>query len=125
MLAFVVGLCNAMFSVANNRLAMATVPAMGRNHFFAIFAVVWQLTLGVSPVLWGLLLDAVGGRSGAWLGLGWNRYSLFFGLATLAFGWAFHLTRRLEEPRAGGADALIRELLVQDPQRWLVRLFGR
>ncbi len=125
LLAFVVGLCNALFSVANNRLAMVIVPAMGRNHFFAIFAVVWQLTLGMSPVLWGILLDAMGERSGAWLGVGWNRYSVFFGLAAAAFGWAFHLARRLEEPKAGTADALLRELLVQNPQRWLVRLFGR
>ena len=124
-LAVAVGLCNALFSVANNRLAMATVPAMGRNHFFAIFVVVWQLTLGISPVLWGVLLDAMGEWSGRWLGMGWNRYSVFFALAAAAFGWAFHLTRRLEEPMAGPADALIRELLVQSPQRWLVRLFGR
>ena len=26
---------------------------------------------------------------------------------------------------AAGADALLRELLVQNPQRWLVRMFGR
>lgn len=124
-LALGVGLCNALFAVANNRLAMAIVPAMGRNHFFALFAVVWQLTLGISPVLWGVLLDAVGGWRGAWAGVEWNRYSLFFGLSCMAFAWAFHLARRLEEPRAGAADALIRELLVQHPQRWLVRLFGR
>ena len=124
-LALMVGLCNALFSVANNRLAMAIVPAMGRNHFFALFAVVWQLTLGVSPVLWGVMLDAVGDRSGPWLGITWNRYSVFFGLACAAFAWAFHLARRLQEPKAAGADALLRELLVQNPQRWLVRMFGR
>jgi len=124
-LAVTVGMCNALFSVANNRLAMAIVPAMGRNHFFALFAVVWQLTLGISPVLWGLLLDAVGGSTGTWLGLGWNRYSVFFALACGAFAWAFHLARRLEEPKAAAAEALIRELLVQNPQRWLVRMFGR
>jgi MFS family permease len=124
-LAFLMGLCAALFSVANNRLAMSIVPVMGRNHFFALFAVVWQLTLGVSPILWGILLDAVGRHRSTALGLEWNRFSLFFLLATAAFGFAFLMTRRLDEPRAAGAHAMLHELLVQHPQKLLVRLFGR
>ena len=124
-LAFLVGLVNALFSVANNRLAMGIVPAMGRNHFFALFAVVWQLTLGISPILWGLLLDALGDLHDSWMGFEWNRYSVFFGLASVAFGLAFLRVRQLHEPRAGTADALLREFLIQHPQKLLVRLFGR
>ncbi len=124
-LAFLVGLCNALFSVANNRLAMGLVPTLGRNHFFALFAVVWQLTLGVSPILWGILLDAVGTRRGSALGMEWNRFSVFFVLAAAAFGVAFLMTRRLDEPKAGSADAMIRELLLHHPQKLLVRLLGR
>jgi len=124
-LAFLVGLCSALFSVANNRLAMSIVPVMGRNHFFALFAVVWQLTLGVSPILWGILLDAVGSHRSNVLGLEWNRFSLFFLLATASFGLAFLMTRRLDEPRAAGAHAMLHELLIQHPQKLLVRLFGR
>lgn len=124
-LAFVVGLCNALFSVANNRLAMGLVPAMGRNHFFALFAVVWQLTLGLSPILWGMVLDAIGGWRTVALGFDWNRYSLYFGLAAVGFIITFYMTRRLDEPKAGKADALLRELLLHHPQKILVRLFGR
>ncbi len=124
-LAFLVGLCNALFSIANNRLAMGIVPAMGRNHFFALFAVVWQLTLGISPILWGILLDAVGSRTLTSLGFEWNRFSVFFVLAMAAFAYTFMLTRRLDEPRAAGAHAMLHELLIQHPQKWLVRLFGR
>lgn len=124
-LAFLVGLCNALFSVANNRLAMAIVPEMGRNHFFALFAVVWQLTLGISPILWGLLIDAAGGFLLTFGGFELNRYSLFFILATAAFLLAFLLTRRLQEPKAGAAHDLLHELLVHHPQKLLVRLFGR
>lgn len=124
-LAFAVGLCNALFSAANNRLAMGIVPANGRNHFFAIFAVVWQLTLGVSPILWGILLDAVGSRHAQFLGLDWNRYSVFFSLAALAFGVAFLLVRRLHEPRAADVHVMLREILVDPPQKIVVRLFGR
>lgn len=124
-LALLVGLINALFAAANNRLAMAIVPAAGRNHFFALFAVVWQLTLGLSPILWGLLLDAIGGRHARLLGTDWNRYSVFFALASALFVSAFVFVRRLDEPKAADADALLRELLLHQPQRFLVRLLGR
>jgi MFS family permease len=124
-LAFLIGLVNALFAAANNRLAMTLVPALGRSHFFALFVVVWQLTLGVSPIVWGILLDAIGTRHGRALGLDWNRYSVFFALTTAAFAVAFAFARRLEEPKAGNADALLREFLYHQPQRFLFRLLGR
>jgi len=119
------GLLNALFSAANNRLAMAIVPRQGRNHFFALFSVVWQVTLGLSPILWGLFIDLVGDSGGRWLGMDWNRYSLFFALVMFAFGAAFLQSRRLEEPKAAGVETLLRELFVQEPQRAFSRLLGR
>ena len=119
------GLTNALFSAANNRLAMQIVPRMGRNHFFALFMVVWQITLGLSPVLWGLLLDGIGDRSGSLLGLNWNRYSVYFGLVSLAFLVAFAACRRLQEPKAAEVQALVRELLVEEPRRWWSLVTGR
>jgi MFS family permease len=119
------GLVNALFSAANNRLAMQIVPKLGRNHFFALFMVVWQITLGLSPVLWGLLLDAIGPREATTIGFGWNRYSIYFGLVAAAFVWAFALCRRLEEPRAAEVQALVRELLVDEPRRWWTLVTGR
>ncbi len=50
--------------MANTRLAMAVIPVMGRNHFFAIYSVVGNVTLGLAPIGWGLLIDAVGARAG-------------------------------------------------------------
>ena len=63
LLAFALGLLNSVFNGANFRLASLIVPAMGRAHFFALFSVVWQLTLGLAPILWGLLIDVLSGRS--------------------------------------------------------------
>jgi MFS family permease len=119
------GLVNALFSAANNRLAMEIVPAMGRNHFFALFMVVWQITLGLSPVLWGLLLDAIGNRSWSFLGFEWNRYSIYFALVVVAFAWAFDLCRKLVEPRAAEVSQLIRELMIEEPRRWWTFFAGR
>lgn len=124
-LLILLGLVNALFSAANNRLAMEIVPALGRNHFFALFMVVWQITLGLSPVLWGLLLDAIGTRSWTFLGFEWNRYSLYFALVVVAFAWAFDLCRSLVEPRAAEVSQLIRELMIEEPRRWWTFFVGR
>lgn len=119
------GLLNALHSAANNRLAMAIVPRMGRNHFFALFMVVWQVTLGLSPVLWGLVIDGVGGFQGRWMGLEWNRFSLFFALVGLSFLAAFQVSQRLEEPQAAPVETLLRDLFVQEPRRLFTRALGR
>jgi len=126
-LAFIVplGLLNALHSAANNRLAMAIVPRMGRNHFFALFMVVWQVTLGLSPVLWGLLIDGVGDSRSQAIGLEWNRYSLFFGLVALSFVAAFKASLRLEEPQAAPVETLLRDLFLQEPRRIFTRALGR
>ena len=119
------GLLNALFTAANNHLAMTIVPRMGRNHFFALYSVVWQVTLGLSPIAWGLLIDSVGDRSIHRLGIDWNRYSLFFGLVSFTFVWAFVQSRRLEEPKATGVTTLLHDLFLHEPRRALVRLLGR
>lgn len=119
------GLVNALFSASNNRLALQLAPRLARNHFFAIFMVVWQTTLGLSPVLWGLLLDAVGDRSLALFGVDWNRYSLYFGLVAATYAFAFGLCRRLEEPRAAEMHHLVRELILHEPRRWWTLVTGR
>lgn len=124
-LLILLGLINALFSAANNRLAMEIVPALGRNHFFALFMVVWQLTLGLSPVLWGLLLDAIGAWSGTLFGFEWNRYSIYFALVAVSFVAAFALCRRLLEPRAAEVSRLVRELMFEEPRRWWTFFAGR
>ena len=124
-LMMLLGLVNALFSAANNRLAMEIVPRLGRNHFFALFMVVWQITLGLSPVLWGLLLDAIGTRQGVLLGFTWNRYSLYFAMVAVSFIVAFWLCQRLEEPKAAEVQRLFRELLVDEPRRWWMIVTGR
>jgi MFS family permease len=121
----VLGLINALFSAANNRLALHLAPRMGRNHFFAIFMVVWQITLGLSPVFWGLFLDAIGGHKIVLLGVEWNRFSDYFALVGVCFVVAFGLSERLVEPNAAEVQALVRELLLKEPRRWWTLVTGR
>jgi len=124
-LQFLMGLLAAQVSMACNRLAMAIIPAMGRNHFFALYSVVGNVTLGVAPIGWGLLIDAIGANQTPWLGLAWNRYTIFFAAAALVFLITIFFARRLEEPEAASLEDLLREILIQSPQRFWLRFWPR
>jgi MFS family permease len=124
-LEYLMGLFGALVTMSNTRLAMAVIPVMGRNHFFAIYSVVGSVALGLAPVGWGLLIDAVGGWTGIWAGLEWNRWTVFFGAAASVFLAAFALALRLEEPKAVSMEALLREILIESPQRVWFRLWPR
>jgi MFS family permease len=104
---------------------MTLVPVMGRNHFFAMYSFVGSVALGLSPILWGLMIDAVGARRGRWLGLEWNRYTLFFAAVAAAFFLALALARHLREPQAASLEELIKDLLIESPQRVWMRLWLR
>jgi MFS family permease len=119
------GLFAALVTMANTRLAMAIIPAIGRNHFFALFSVIGSVALGLAPIVWGLLIDAVGPWRAVWLGLEWNRYSIFFIAAALVLIATLFTARKLEEPSAASMEALLRELLIQSPQRVWFRLWPR
>ena len=60
------------------RLQMDTMPAMGRSHFFAMFTVINMLCLGVTPIFWGICIDALATLKHTALGFEWNRYSVYF-----------------------------------------------
>ncbi len=124
-LLFLMGLAAALLNMANVRLAMAIIPVMGRDHFFALFSVVGSLAMGLSPILWGVLIDALRGLDLVWHGFAVNRYSLFFALTGLGFGVTFWLCQRLEEPQAASMETLLRDILIESPQRVWVRLWPK
>ncbi len=122
-LLLLMGLLASLVQMSNTRLAMSIVPEMGRNHFFAIYSVVGNVTLGLAPIGWGWLIDALGARAPVWGGLTWNNYTVFFGLAAVAFLATLILSRRLKEPAAANLEDLLRELLIDSPQRVLSRFW--
>jgi MFS family permease len=124
-LQYLMGLLAALVQMSNTRLAMAVIPTMGRTHFFAIYSVVNNVTLGLAPVGWGLLIDAIGARSATWVGLSWNRFTVFFAAAGLAYVITLGLARRLHEPEAASMEELMREILIQSPQRFWLRFWPR
>lgn len=124
-LQFLMGLFAALVNMANNRLAMAIIPPLGRNHFFALYSVFGNVALGLAPVGWGLLIDAVGTRHGELLGVEWNRYSIFFAAVAMVVAVAFTFVRRLDEPKAASLEALVTEILIESPQRLWLRFWPR
>ncbi len=83
LLNLVFGMATANFSVANSSLAMGVMPVMGRTHFFSLYTVCTSVIYALSPILFGILLDAFKNLSlhfGEW---SVNRYSLYFLVAML------------------------------------------
>jgi MFS family permease len=119
------GIGISLFNLANTRLVMATVPPMGRSHFFALFTVVTGLVSGVLPIFWGILLDALAGWGGSWSQWQWNQYSLLYSALIVIMIVALVLRNRLSEARAMTTDAFLRELLVETPSRAISRLLAR
>jgi hypothetical protein len=119
------GFAMSAFNMSNVRLAMVTSPEMGRTHFFAIFSVVANVTLGLAPILWGLVIDSFGALDYRWHNFSINRYTIFYLGAALIFAVTVVLMRQLVEPTAARVEQLIREILVTSPQRFWARLLTR
>lgn len=122
---FLMGLFAALVNMSNTRLVMAVVPVMGRDHFFALFSVLSNVVLGLSPICWGLLIDAVGSVQTPHLWLEWNRFTVFFAGVILALLATLYYVRHLEEPHAASLDHLLHDILIQSPQRVFLRLWPR
>jgi len=120
-----IGMLTAFVQMSTTRLAMAIVPEMGRNHFFAIYSVVGNVVLGLAPICWGLAIDAWGRRAPVRLGVEWNKYALFFALAGIGFLVTLVLARRLREPEAISMERLLKAMLVETPLRLWLRFWPK
>ncbi|SDU25342.1 MFS-type transporter involved in bile tolerance, Atg22 family [Verrucomicrobium sp. GAS474] len=117
---------SSVFGMANTRLAMATVPAMGRSHFFALFSVTMSIALGVGPIFWGILADSLAPLHIALGATGEiNHYTVcYVGVALICLSSLLFL-KKLDEPRAMTTEAFFHELFVATPWRAISRLIYR
>ena len=97
---FLGGLAGAIFGVANTRIMMGSVPAIGRNHFFALFTVVSGLGLGGAPMVWGAMLDTLGTIDVVLGVMTVNRYSVYFAALVVLAWLALRLIPGLHEGAA-------------------------
>ena len=90
---------------------MATMPEMGRNHFFALFTVITSLGLGGAPIAWGMILDVIGSFEAVTGAFHWKRHSIYF-LALLALNAiALLYLPRLHESQALRESARLRSVM--------------
>jgi MFS family permease len=125
LLQFLMGLFAALVAIAQNRLAMAVIPPMGRNHFFALYSVLANVTLGLAPIAWGLVIDSVGFRHGRLLELDWNQYTIFYTMVLAVLILGLVTAGRLHEPKAASLETLLTEFLVATPRRLWSRFWPR
>jgi MFS family permease len=121
----ILGVAGGLFGIANTRIAMDTMPLMGRNHFFALFTVFTSISLGLAPICWGIFLDSVG-RAQFQLGVFLvNRYSLYFLMLTILIGITFVLANPLVEKKGEPLSLALRDAVIYARLRLFARLLNR
>ncbi len=119
------GFAAPLFTLANSRSLMATIPQMGRSHFFAIYSVLTSLILGIVPVFWGLLLDTLDQFQPLFFGFSFSAYALiYFAMAGIALV-AFIQALKTQEKQSITTEDFLRELFIKTPARALSRIFTR
>jgi MFS family permease len=121
----ILGVAGGLFSIANTRIAMDTMPAMGRNHFFSLFTVFASLSLGLAPIFWGVFLDTLGKKE---FSIGFfqvNRYSTYFVLLSLLGIVTFFLAKPLVEEKGKPFDTAIRDVVILARLKLYGRFFNR
>lgn len=121
----VLGVAGGLFSIANTRIAMDTMPVMGRNHFFSLFTVFTSLSLGLSPIFWGIFLDAIGDHE---FSIGFfqvTRYSSYFILLAILAFLTFFLANPLVEKRGAPFESAVRDVVIQARLQLYGRFFRR
>jgi Na+/melibiose symporter-like transporter len=121
----ILGVAGGLFSIANTRIAMDTMPIMGRNHFFALFTVFASLSLGLSPIFWGVFLDTLGRNEFAVGFFQVNRYSTYFVLLAVLGIITFFLAKPLVEKKGKPFDTAVRDVVILARLKLYGRFFNR
>jgi hypothetical protein len=105
--------------VANTRITMATMPEMGRNHFFALFTVITSLGLGAAPVMWGVTLDALGSYEVVTGWFTWRRHGIYFAVLLVINLATFAAVSVLQEGGPGREGHLVAGRLRRLSRIWM------
>ena len=126
LLLLLAGFFNSIYELAITRLLMNTVgdrPAT--TQYFALYSVIVSLLAGLSPILWGWLLDSLRGVEVTVGGLRLDSYAIFFGLQWLSLGFVFLALVQVKEASATTTGALLYRVLVVAPTQRIAVLTGR
>ena len=120
------GFFASIYELSLTRLMMNTVgDRPGTTQFFALQSVIVSLLAGVSPILWGWMLDHVRSLQIAVGGLTLDGYAIFFGVQWLLLGAVFVALMRVHEGDAATTKTLLYRALVVAPGHRLAGLTHR
>lgn len=116
----VLGIASAGFNLGNLRTIMATMPEMGRNHFFALFSVITSFGLGGAPIVWGMTLDIIGSFEAVTGAFVWQRHSIYFSVLLVFSAILLVFISRLVEtsPDEAPAPTLVFGNLKRSMRHW-------
>lgn len=112
------GFFASIYELALTRLMMNTVgDRPGATQYFALQSVIVSLLAGLSPIMWGWMLDNLD-RVRLVLGrLTLDSYAIFFGVQWLLLGAVFVALMRVKEGDAAATKTLLYRALVLAPGR--------
>jgi MFS family permease len=120
------GFFGAIYDLALTRLLMNTVG--DRTHsteYFALHSVLISLMTGVSPILWGLLLDNLRGVQVTLGSITLEGFAVFFGIQWLCLGLVLLAFTQVREASSSSTGSLLYRALVTAPGQRLLQLTGR
>lgn len=80
---FFIGFANACFGLGTTHMSTLLAPKVGQSHYLAVFMVVSSIGLGLSPAIWGALLQALEWTAHLGTSLPSTRYSIYFAALAL------------------------------------------
>jgi len=120
------GVFAAIYDLALTRLLMNSFgdrPAT--TQYFALQSVIVSLLAGISPILWGWLLDSLRRLDVTVAGAKLNAFALFFGLQWLPLGVVFLMLTQVHETSAASTGTLLHQIFVEAPNRRIAALRSR
>jgi MFS family permease len=115
----------ALFNIANTRLAMTTVPALGRSHFFAVFTVSQSIVMGLAPIAFGITVTSLKGWQAFTGPFEWDRFSVLYLVCSAIMLSSFFALRHVAELKAMTTEEFLRELFIATPAKALDRVLHR
>lgn len=122
---FLGGIIGSNFSLAHTRLMMNTMPPMGRSHFFAFFSVITSVGLGIAPILWGMMIDALDHFEAVTGPFHWTKFTVYFLALLTLVAINFTLAFMLHEKKTVASRITVRELLFTANLKRISRLWQR
>ena len=110
------GFFASIYELSFTRLMMNTVgDRAGTTRFFALQSVIVSIVAGVSPILWGWMLDNLQAVQFTTGRLTLNGYAIFFGVQWLLLGVVFLALNCVKEGNATATKTLLYRALVLAP----------